>query len=680
MVKRKSFSLIILLIGLTLLGYSQKLSFNSQKKNVYALNQDVADALFSNNSGKMDRLLTKDPNSVNCGVGQNCPLLYKAVEMCLSNKVSTEVVKVVLKHHPNYYCMYNKETPFYCILRYLATHTINTSGTAESLFYQFYNLPDFNVLEVFDMTPPPLAFLLNTNHEYLKGRFDPNYINSDIVIALVEKGASVNSRDRNSSTLMAYATECHNQTLIDYCLGKDVDLNVKNKQGLDPFCVAVRDDQLATVNKLLKSGYSLTEDRIANTALKNIIPNASQEVVGVCFDAVKSGVKQLSALQILKQTFPKNFVYFITDGYNRSNFNVPTSELPSLIRLFDYLKDNTAAQKNLISLKTEYVHSASDLAEFDKFLKLYPIYSFEYSKDYYENENNYKKLTNSLRAIQNKLPSALYNKLIEEASNKVSSFINDNKDDMDGYVSILNGYKSYLQDNPGKYKEIEEKAYRQCIKTIDYFPNYTYQDYYVSIERAIRKASEDMRDCDVFIRNFTNSNYIQDAKIRREKAETTRMNLSSIKDASRSYYQNLRSRYEEYKQYIIDYGQTPSYSISGDKLTISVKFYLSLSGVGKGFSYSDDLDYSYKYESGRYEIRRILLLGHGDRHNDNDLSRAVRKAVFYDFCEGDNYIMHVYENDASYYYRFREAVNFLSKYYKSTWWAWPFGNPIYKIE
>lgn len=680
MVKRKSLSLIIFLVGLTLFGYSQKLSFNSQKKNVYALNQDVADALFSNNSSKLDRLLTKDPNSVNCGVGQNCPLLYKAVDMCLSNKVSTEVVKVVLKHHPNYYCMYNKETPFYCILRYLATHTINTSGTAELLFYQFYDLPDFNVLEVFDMTPPPLAFLLNTNHEYLKGRFDPNYINSDIVIALVEKGASVNSRDRNSSTLMAYATECHNQTLIDYCLGKNVDLNVKNKQGVDPFCVAVRDNQLTTVKKILKNGYSLTEDRIANTALKTIMPKASQEVAEVCFDVVKSGVKNLSALQILKQAFPSNFVYFITDGYNRSNLNVPTSELPSLIRLFEYLKDNTTAQKNLTSLKTEYVHSASDLAEFDKFLKSYPIYSIEYSKDYYKNENNYKNLTNSLRAIQNKLPSTLYNKLIDEASNKVSSFINDNKDNIDGYVSILNGYKSYLQENPGKYKEIEEKAYQQFIKTIDWFPNYTYQDYYVSIERAIREANNNIVNCDKFVRNFTNSTYIQDAQIRREKSASTIKNLSSIVDDSRMYYQGLRSRYEKYKQYIIDYGQTPSYSINDDKLTISVKYYLKLSDVGKWFWSDDDLDYSYKYESGRYEIRKILLLGYGDRHNDTDLSKAVRKAVFYDFCEGDNYIMHVYNDDVAYYYRFREAVNYLSQYYKSTWWAWPFANPIYKIE
>ena len=146
------------------------------------------------------------------------------------------------------------------------------------------------------------------------------------------------------------------------------------------------------------------------------------------------------------------------------------------------------------------------------------------------------------------------------------------------------------------------------------------------------------------------------------------------------YYQGLRSRYEKYKQYIIDYGQTPSYSINDDKLTISVKYYLKLSDVGKWFWSDDDLDYSYKYESGRYEIRKILLLGYGDRHNDTDLSKAVRKAVFYDFCEGDNYIMHVYNDDVAYYYRFREAVNYLSQYYKSTWWSWPFANPIYKIN
>jgi hypothetical protein len=679
--KRKSLLIIALLIGLITIGYSQKLNFNSDKRVTYALNQEVANALNSNNSSKLDRLLTKDPNSVNCGVGQNCPLLYKAVELCLSNQVSTEMVKVVLKHHPNYYCLYNKESPFYCILRYLATHTISTCGTAESLFYQFYNLPDFNVLEVFDMTPPPLAFLLNTNHEYLKGRFDHNYINSDIVIALVERGASVNSRDRNSSTLMAYATECRNQTLIDYCLGKNVDLNVKNKQGVDPFCVAVRDDQLSTVKKLLKSGYSLTEDRIANTALKTIMPSASQEVAGVCFDVVKSGVKNLSALQILRQAFPKNFVYYITDGYNRSNLNVPTSELPSLIQLFDNIKDNTIAQTNLTSLKTEYVHSASNLDEFGKFLKSYPIYSFEYSKDYYKNENDYKKLTNSLRAIQNKLPSSLYNKLMAEASQKVSSFINDNKDDIDGYVGIINGYKSYLQENPAKYKEIEEKAYQQCIKTI-WFPNYTYQDYYVSIQRAIRQADRDISTCNKFISYFTNSNYIEDAKSRREKSKDVLSKLKSIVSASEDYYKRLRSKYEEYKQYILNYGKTPSYSIegNGDKLIITVNHYSSYSFVGRGFLSDDKIDYSLEYENGRYEIRRILLLGKGDRHRSEQLSKAVREAVFYDFCEGDNYIMRVYDNNDSYYYRFREAVNYLSKYYKSEWWVWPFGNPIYKMD
>ena len=677
--KRKSFLIVFMFLSLLPFAHAQKLSFNSQKKITYALNQNVADALFANNSSKLDRLLTKDPNSVNCGVGQNCPLLYKAVELCLAKEVSLDVVKVVLKHHPNYYCLYNKESPFYCILRYLATHTISTCGIAESLFYQFYNLPDFNVLEVFDMTPPPLAFLLNTNHEFLKGRFDHNYINSDIVIALVEKGASVNSRDRNSSTLMAYATECRNQTLIDYCLGKNVDLNVKNKQGLDPFCVAVRDNQLAIVKKLLSSGYSLTEEKIASTALKNIFPNTSQEVADVCFNTVKSGVKDLSALRILKQAFPKNFVYYVTDGYKRGNLNVPTSNLPDLISMFDYLSGNQLLQAapNLKSLKTEYVHSAADLDEFNKFLKLYPIYSIDYNKEYFKNENAYERLTNSLLAIQDKIPPILYNKLTKEASEKVSTYINENKESVADYVSLIKEFKSYLQKNPGKYKEIEDKAYLQHIKSIYDLPNYTYQDYYVSIERAINKASNDTRNCDVFISNFTNPNYIQDAKIRREKSETSRKNLTSIKDESRLYYQNLRSKYEEYKQYIIDNGKTPSYSINGDKLTISANHYVKLSYVGNGTLFDNDLEYSLKHESGQYEIREIQLLGYGSGHRDKDLSKAVRKAVFFDFCKGDSYVMHVYGNEESYYYRFREAVNYLSKYYKSTWWVWPFGNLIY---
>ena len=152
--------------------------------------------------------------------------------------------------------------------------------------------------------------------------------------------------------------------------------------------------------------------------------------------------------------------------------------------------------------------------------------------------------------------------------------------------------------------------------------------------------------------------------------------------ASEDYYKRLRSKYEEYKQYILNYGKTPSYSIegNGDKLIITVNHYSSYSFVGRGFLSDDKIDYSLEYENGRYEIRRILLLGKGDRHRSEQLSKAVREAVFYDFCEGDNYIMRVYDNNDSYYYRFREAVNYLSKYYKSEWWVWPFGNPIYKMD
>ncbi len=677
--KRKSFPIVFLLLCLVVsFAQAQKLTFNSQKKTVYALNQDVADALLSNNASKLDRLLTKDPKSVNCGVGQNCPLLYKAVEMCLDHKVSTEMVKVVLKHHPDYYCLYNKESPFYCILRYLATHPINTCETAESLFYQFYNLSDFNVLEVFDMTPPPLAFLLNTNHEFLKGRFDHTYINSEIVIALVEKGASVNSRDRNSSTLMAYATECKNQTLIDFCLGKNVDLNVKNKQGLDPFCIAVRDNQLSTVKQILKSGgYSLNEDKIANTALKTILPNTSQEVIDFCFNHVKSGVKNIQQLRVLKQAFPKNFEYYITNGFNRGNLNVPTSDLPDLISMFDYLSGNQSAQANLKSLKSEYVHSAADLAEFNKFLKLYPIYSLDYTKDYYTNENKYEKLKSSLKVIQKDLPSSLYTKLTDEASSTVYQFINEDKASVAKYVEVLNGYKTYLQENPEKVKEIEKKAYIQHIRHILGYPQLTYRDYYNTIKYYIDKAENDAENCRVFIQHFSNTQYIADAKIKLDKAIDYANQMKDTYQAAINHFEYLTSQYEKFKTFILKEGNTPPYSISENEITIHLNW------IWKSRSMSDDLTlYFKKSQYGEYEISEQGLLG--SSWSDRDLNTAVRRCVFESFCKGNYIEVYNFFKKSEYgedeYYTLRAAVEFLQDNYKKNWWLKRFGDPFYNKE
>gem|GEM_PF-1756569 len=551
--------------------YAQKFNFESDKKLKTEFNKKIAEALDGDDVKLMKKILDKDPSLVNSSskmtapskhsvlAAGKIPLLYDAVDRCLYEKHSVEMVKLILKYDPFMYCVFDDLTPFYLVLEFIATHKIEECQNAENLFYLFCNKPNFDVNQLCKGSPLPLSFLISRNYYFNRKSYSKEYISSDIIKTLIEKGASVNTRDDNSNSILTYSVITERPDLFSYCISKGADVSITNKDNRDALYFAVSKNNSQHVSTLLNSKYPLSEDRLALINAYTCIPYASSEIKNIIFDKLKTGVKNLEKMKIITRLYPDKRLYFISEQYKRTNFNITTEQIPDFISLFSNLSidNNSTAYKNLYSLKEEYILSSKNIKEFVSRNTVFPLYVLKnYSETFYKSEKISTDLINEISEI-NTIPQNLKKNLISEVENTTKTYYEKTIE-----TNSIDELASLFLNFPSKSSDIEKIAFDKFIKDANTgYIGYKTDDDSDLILAEKRKVATVISNCSTFIETFNNPEYIAIANNKLQQCSDNHIILSRTHNQAVNYYNQLSRRYHKAFNQIVKNGKTPSYEI-----------------------------------------------------------------------------------------------------------------------
>ncbi len=567
--KERLFVVISLCFLLATDGLCQKFNYNSQKKQNSEYNVELSNALRDDDCPAIERILSKNPSLVDAAssgyvtakhlkVITVVPLICDAVQRCLDGQCSVKMVETILSYHPNLNCKSNGLPPFYIVLKYISCHKISECGRAEELFFTFLNKSNIDIKERPADLPPSFSYLLTENYNFLKGHFSREYISPEIIKAFVDKGASINTNDVNSNSILSFATLTQNQELIDYCLGSGANVTSTNKEGKDAFYYAVANKDYEATKSILESGYPLSESRLVSMKMQQPIAQAGSNIQVLLYERLKTGKKNMENIRTLFDYFPNQRSRYLSDGFNRADLDVAGNQLPEFIDMFASLQLDRTGARNLEALKKEYVAGSKNLGAFGAALKKYPIVTFHYSDKYYENESSYNTLLSELQSLKNTLSSNLIDRLSQEAIERQNKFVSsDWKRNPSVGKKVADGY-------PYMYDKVVAELYGEIAGMSVKKTNYSNEHYSYSMKDELGVLGRQIQYCDDFISCFGNSSYGSQAREKRTALYGRRNYVQEEYDNWLISVRIAKNRLQVLRNYVLEKGKTPHYKTRGE--------------------------------------------------------------------------------------------------------------------
>lgn len=179
--------------------------------------------------------------------------LYSAVEQTLAGKMNVAECRKVIATgsltEP-----YDGKTPIYLVLGYIATHKKSDCNTAEQIMEAIFARKDFDVNLRHGKLPPPLAYLIRSNFEYLGNRFSKDYISDNVIQIMINAGASVNTYLTDGCTLMDFAAATDNVYLQKFLINQGIDLRHKSNTGEDVVYRLIAEGKSEAIKHAVESG------------------------------------------------------------------------------------------------------------------------------------------------------------------------------------------------------------------------------------------------------------------------------------------------------------------------------------------------------------------------------------------------------------------------------------------
>lgn len=115
------------------------------------------------------------------------------------------------------------------------------------------------------------------------------------VVALLQEGAKVNSRDRNGDSPLNMAASKGDAALVDLLLRANADVNLANLAGVTPLMGAAFSGNAEIVRKLLAAGGDISPvDRVRKNAATYAAGNGCRECL---LELIRAGTKVNAALE-----------------------------------------------------------------------------------------------------------------------------------------------------------------------------------------------------------------------------------------------------------------------------------------------------------------------------------------------------------------------------------------------
>ncbi len=231
----------------------------SKKKDTERLEQ----LLDANDVEGMATLLQEEPELVNAnslqfkkasGAKRSVPLFFETVMRTLDGETPVEMCKVVINAGCELDVVFEGITPIYLVMDYIATHPKSQCEKAVQVLRAFAKRKDFDANKRYRSELPPLSYLIRRNNEFLGGKFSKDYIADEVLVILIEHGASVTTYTEKGASLMTFAIDTDNKYLQTYFIENGVNLRHNDAAGNDAVHHAIEQGDLALLKKMVSSG------------------------------------------------------------------------------------------------------------------------------------------------------------------------------------------------------------------------------------------------------------------------------------------------------------------------------------------------------------------------------------------------------------------------------------------
>lgn len=307
----------------------------------------------------------------------------------LQGEVDSSVLRRFLSYQPRLNVECDGLSVFYYLLQYVATHKIQETGSAEWLIREIAASPDFNINKPSGKFLPPLPYLLRTNYDFLQQRYDGAYINEDLIIYFIERGANVNTYDQAANNLITFSVQGHSAKLLEFLQRRGGNMENKNSSGKDAFYFALRSNDLQAIQSLVKGGYVLDLKKLRSMNILEVVDKTNVSLLSFITEATLNRIFTFEDLLDFAQLFPESRHLLLENSFYRK-VNVPENRIPELVTTLEKgtAWTNPLHLQEIQYLKQTYVNGSGTIRELKTRLLRYPLFSLtSFRNDFYVTDN-----------------------------------------------------------------------------------------------------------------------------------------------------------------------------------------------------------------------------------------------------------------------------------------------------
>jgi hypothetical protein len=362
----------------------------------------------------------------------------------------------------------------YKLLNFIATHKKTECLAAEELLS--FVIPNIiNINDRYGSLLPPLPYLIRKNHDFL-GKFDKDYISDTVFKLLIEKGANVNSYDKDGNSLMTFALETENQYLSQYFIEQGISLTKPNtsrqnvlSQAIDRQDVEIVKQIIATTDgqKMLDVSHLNQSIALGNLELVKLIREKGIEITQKTLTVKTSDFKNNTELY--------NYLTALFADQS-SSFDDVKRFVKTFDDRFDLVKDKMYSEiDKMQQVPLEKVKILMDLAR---------CFSMKNISDYYVSKETFGLLLDEISKV-----SILSNNYTQLKDAVFDEYMTKK------YENGINAWKALAVDFPERKTQIVEYAKRFR----PHYDSYSYTKWPTDIKSRLNSLSSTKSACNAYI-------------------------------------------------------------------------------------------------------------------------------------------------------------------------------------
>lgn len=427
---------------------SKKKNANTDLKSIIdKLSVESLDSYF-----KKNRKLIDDPVSTVDFVHENglvgkepLPVIHYVFQQYIKgNDNYKKMIEWYLKNDTEINSDFRGKSIIYYLLDDIATKKANETNKQVESIKMIIDSKKFNVNDSYSTFLPPLPYLLRTHFDFLKKKYDPNYIDSELIKFLIGYGANLETYDQSGNNLMALALTKNDNDLIQFLIAKNINLLKTDNTGKDPLYYAIENSNEQVVQRIIENlNNKISPSYLHLINATNLDLYKNEKIKNILLDACYPNIKDISDIIIFSKTFYKEKKKML----NPIPIELNPITIPSFVNIFDNENLNKSEVTLIKDLKIKYINSSNGFSELISRLKVYPFFKI----NNYE-ESDYKMIEgNKLTLLKNE---------IDNIPSEYSSI----KTKLTNEYSALLGRCNVIKEN----KKFEENFYKN-VKIVDNF-------------------------------------------------------------------------------------------------------------------------------------------------------------------------------------------------------------------